>query len=457
VQSIDLQKAPKNRKIFYAKNGSRLRRRAGSSLNDVPGGSFKPLEPEAPLEWWRFSKMKSKIVILTLAVLFCLTAQLYALSNIASGAGCGTNPLGDTSGDTDFYVSKNQKAPTSDASLASGSGKQAVALGSTATPKATIQSLNPDKTSSQVPGATVVWKVEATSPNNEKILYNFLLNGPATGGKLLDETGWIADNSWTWNTTKADAGENQIVARVMRNGASGFDAELTQSFIVSATAQDSETAAVDTTPVAPAQDPVSAEDASNTVSNTAATGADSHPVSKTADSKSNKPRVAPDEKSRQLTTSSGGLKPGPNMSMPDPSPKSTSQPSSDTTTDSQTQTGSASDQSSTMAVEGKWTVKLANAGSSVDLFLVQTGGSIVGYGNLNEQDTKIPLTFKGTVSADSMSIEAQTVVDKYVNKIDKSINLDLVKVDRVITGSYEIYSGKDLTGSGNATASRFSA
>ena len=403
--------------------------------------------------------MKSKIIILTLAVLFCLIAQIYALSNIAKGAGCGTNPLGDTSGDTDFYVSKNQNAPTSDgSSLASSSREnQPLHWAPTAATKATIQSLSPDKPSPQGPGATVVWKVEATSPNNEKILYDFLLNGPATGGKLLDETGWIADNSWTWNTTEADAGENQIVARVMRNGASGFDAELAQSFIVSATTQDSGTAAIDTTPVASAQVSSSAEDATNTVSNTAATGVDSHPVSKTADSKSNKPRVAPDEKPRGLTTTSAvGLTPGPNMSMPDPSPKSASQ-TAETTTDAGAQTGSASDQSGTMAVEGKWTVKLANAGSSIDLFLVQTGGSIVGYGNLNEQNTKIPLTFKGTVSADSMSIEAQTVVDKYVNKIDKSINLDLVKVDRVISGSYEIYSGKDLTGSGNATASRFSA
>ncbi len=60
--------------------------------------------------------MKSKILFLTLAMLFCLTAQLYALTNMASGAGCGTNPLGDTSGDTDFYVSKNQNSPASDVS-----------------------------------------------------------------------------------------------------------------------------------------------------------------------------------------------------------------------------------------------------------------------------------------------------------------------------------------------------
>ena len=56
--------------------------------------------------------MKSKIIFLTLAVLLCLTVQIYALSNIAKGQ-CGTNPLGDTSGDTDFYVSKNQNAPAS--------------------------------------------------------------------------------------------------------------------------------------------------------------------------------------------------------------------------------------------------------------------------------------------------------------------------------------------------------
>ena len=456
MQSIDFLKARKNGKIFYAKSGWRLRRRAGSSSNDVPRVSFKPLEPDQG-NGGGLGKMKSKILFLTLVMLFCLTAQLYALSNMASGAGCGTNPLGDTSGDTDFYVSKNQNLPASDMSApaASITGKPAVALGSAAALKATIQSLSPDKTSPQGSGAAVVWKVEASSPNNEKILYDFLLNGPATGGKLLDETGWTAENSWTWNITDADAGENQIEARIMRAGASGFDASLTQSFKVSAATQDSGTAAVDTTPVASTQEPVSSDDASNTVSNTATTGADSHPVSKTANNKDSKPRVAPDEKPRQLTTSSAGLTAGPNMSMPDPSPTSASQTSSNTATDAQT--GSATDQSSTMAVEGKWTVKLANAGSSVDLFLIQTGGSIVGYGNLNEQNTKIPLTFKGTVSADSMSIEAQTVVDKYVNKIDKSINLDLVKVDRVITGSYEMYSGKDLTGSGNATASRFTA
>ncbi len=52
--------------------------------------------------------MKRKIMSLSIAVLFCLAALLFLLSSTAFGQGCGTNPLGDTSGDTDFYVSKNQ-------------------------------------------------------------------------------------------------------------------------------------------------------------------------------------------------------------------------------------------------------------------------------------------------------------------------------------------------------------
>ena len=108
-----------------------------------------------------------------------------------------------------------------------------------------------------------------------------------------------------------------------------------------------------------------------------------------------------------------------------------------------------------MQVDGKWTVKLEDAGSSMDLILIQTGERVQGSGNLNEATTKIPVIAKGSVSANSMTLDVQTVVGEYVNKIDKSFNLDLVKVDRVISGSYEAYSGEDLTSKGNATASRF--
>lgn len=506
MQSIDLWKAWKRNRS--ERKSARLSLiLVGSSSNDVPRASFKPLEPDHHGNGGGLVKMKSKIVFLTLAVLLCLTVQIYALSNVAKGAGCGTNPLGDTSGDTDFYVSKNQNAPTSDTAAASSSGKATVALGSTVAVKATIQSLNPDKPSPQAPGAAIVWKVEAANPNNEKMLYDYLLKGPATGGKLLDKTGWIAESSWTWNTTDVDAGENQIEVLVMRAGADGFEGNMTQSFTVSAATQNSENAAVDTTPVdtttvdtttvdttpvdttavASALDTSSANDASNAATKTASIDSNphpgsktadtssanegtsevtktvsvdvnSHPASKTSDTKLSKPRVAPDEKPRLPLTTAGGLTPGPNMSMPDPSPKSPDQTSSETAAASQAETEVVPVESRTMEVEGKWTVKLENEGTTLNpLTLIQTGENVMGMGTLNEQNTKLPVSVKGSVSKNAISLEAWTIVSEYGNKIDKHIELELVKVDRVISGSYEMYSGEDLIGKGNATASRFAA
>jgi hypothetical protein len=487
MQSIDLWKAWKRNRS--ERKSARLSLiLVGSSSNDVPRASFKPLEPDLPGNGGGLVKMKSKILFLTLAVLLCLTVQIYALSNMAKGQ-CGTNPLGDTSGDTEFYVSKNQNAPASDmSSAASSSGKAAVALGSTVAVNATIQSLNPDKPSPQGPGVSIVWKVEAANPNNEKMLYDYLLKGPATGGKLLDKTGWIAESSWTWNTTDADAGENQIEVRVMRAGADGVEGNMTQSFEVSAATQKNETSAVDMTPVdttavASALDTSSANDASNVATKTASidsnphpgsktadtssanedtrevtktesVDANSRPESKTADTKIGKPRIAPDERPRQPTTTAGGLTPGPNMSMPDPSPKS---PSSETETDA-TQSEVVPEESRIMEVDGKWTVKLENEGATINpLTLIQTGESVMGMGTLNEQNTKLQVSAKGSVSNNAMSLEAWTIVSEYGNKIDKHIELELVKVDKVITGSYEMYSGEDLIGKGNATASRFAA
>jgi hypothetical protein len=49
------------------------------------------------------------------------------------------------------------------------------------------------------------------------------------------------------------------------------------------------------------------------------------------------------------------------------------------------------------------------------------------------------------------------VIDEFGNDIDKSVSLYLEKVDRIISGSYEIYSGDELMATGNATASRFSS
>jgi hypothetical protein len=410
--------------------------------------------------------MKCKILSLSIAVLFCLAALPFLLNSTALGAGCGTNPLGDTSGDTDFYVSKNQNQGASGLSSTAQSApaKTVVTLGAVAKAdqNATIQNINSDKPSPQSPGTAIVWKVEASNPNNEKMLYNFRLMGPATSGQLTDETGWIAESFWTWNTTDVDAGENQIEVRVMRAGSAGFEDSKVQGYVIAAVSQNGNTtAALDVTPVAPPE--ATANTSSNTVSNTASTAVsnaassivNAHPESKTPEPIQGRPRVAPDERSRALPTISG-----PNMQMPDSTPKPLTAAATQAVVEAaaveSVQAAMEPQEPDIMDVEGKWTVKLENEGATLNpLTLIQTGESVMGMGTLNEQNIKLQISTKGSVSKNSMSLEAWTIVSEYGNKIDKRIELELVKVDRVISGSYEIYSGEDLIGKGNATASRF--
>jgi len=377
--------------------------------------------------------MKCKRLSLSIAVLLCLMTMPFLLSNTAfAGVGCGTNPLGDTSGDTDFYVSKNQNLGVSGTSSTTQSSpaKAVVTLGEVAkaNKNATIQSISPDRLSPQSPGSVIVWMVVASNPGNEKMLYNFRLLGPATSGQLKDETGWIAESSWTWNTTDTDAGENQIEVRVMRAGSAGIEDSKVQSYVIATNSQNGDTAgALD----------------------------NGHPESKTSDPILDRPRVAPDERSRINPTNSG-----PNMKMPEtkptPLPQATLQAVVDPATAMPLQVEPV--ESEFMEVDGKWTVKLEKEGATLNpLRIIQTGESLMGMGTLNEQNTKLQVLVKGSVSKNSMSLDIQTVVAEYGNKIDKHIELDLVKVDRVISGSYEMYSGEELIGKGNATASRFAS
>lgn len=324
----------------------------------------------------------------------------------------------------------------------SSPAKAVVALGDVAkaNKNATIQSINPDKPSPQSPGSVIVWKVVASNPGNEKMLYNFRLMGPATIGQLTDETGWIAESFWTWNTTDKDAGENQIEVQVMRAGSAGIEDSKVQSYVIAS----------------PAVAAVTSSNASSTsVSSVASSAVNGHPESKTFDPILDRPRVAPDERSRINPTVSG-----PNMKMPETKPTPLTQAATQAIVETATTMPVQVEpvEPEFMEVDGKWTVKMENDGATLNpLRIIQTGESIMGMGTLNEQNTKLQVLVKGSVSKNSMSLDVQTVVAKFGNKIDKRIELDLVKVDRVISGSYEMYSGEELIGKGNATASRFAS
>src|SRR5512137_2753390 len=128
-----------------------------------------------------------------------------------AGQGCGSNWMVDTTGDTDFYVSKNQNLGTYGAMTESSSSSSAalpLGRGARADGNATISSVKVDRPSPRTPGSAVVWMVEASNPGNEQMLYDFLLLGPQTGGQFKDMTGWIKESNWTWNTTDADIGDN---------------------------------------------------------------------------------------------------------------------------------------------------------------------------------------------------------------------------------------------------------
>ena len=327
---------------------------------------------------------------------------------------CGTNWMGDTSGDTEFYVSRNQNLGTglgSDASESSASTAPAVALGSSARAEAnaTLSSVKVDCPSPQSPGSAIIWMAEASNPGNEPMLYDFLLSGPSTGGEFRDMTGWSEQSSWTWNTTQADAGDNQIRVLVTRQGSAAFEDVRTLSYRIGADFNES---------------------SDNAASPSASAGAVPQP---------------------QLNII------GANMNVPDTKPIPLAQPTEALVADAAFQAPEPQEPE-ILDVEGKWTIKLENAGISLNpLNLIQNDESVMGSGTFNEDGSKLPVTATGSVSSDAMSLHIWTVVSEYGNKIDKSVDLDLARVDKTVSGSYQLYSGEELIGSGNATASRAGA
>ncbi|MDD1750974.1 MAG: hypothetical protein LUO89_13995 [Methanothrix sp.] len=384
--------------------------------------------------------MMCRRLLLSVAMLLCLTALLFSLFTPAlCGPYCGSNPLGDTSGDTDFYVSKNQNqgSSSSGAATTTGTGAAVKALGASAAKVSLIQSLTADKPGPQTAGAAITWTANLNDNGQGAVLYDFWLKGPSTGGQLMEKTGWTAANTWTWNTSEADAGENQIEVRAKYASSTDFDDSRAENYVVaSATApaaQNEVTTAAVTTSAATTSD------------------VNPRPASKTADSMMSKPRYAPDERPKAAATPSSG----PNMSMPEPNPKPPA--GAETAATQVVETTTEPETAKIMDMGGKWSVKLQDMADSLDLILIQSGETLMGSGTLNDKGTKIPVTAKGDVSGNSMSLKVATVVGEYVNQIDKSFNLELVKVDRKVSGSYEAYSGEDMTGKGNATASGYGA
>lgn len=77
-----------------------------------------------------------------------------------------------------------------------------------------MNSLTPDRPSPQPAGTTINWTAIATDPENDQVLYKFLLKGPSSNDQPVQETDWIADNKWPWITLPTDTGTFQVEVRV---------------------------------------------------------------------------------------------------------------------------------------------------------------------------------------------------------------------------------------------------
>ena len=91
-----------------------------------------------------------------------------------------------------------------------------------------LKSLLPDKQGPQEKGTTVFWKAVALDPDNDRILYRFLVNDK-------EARKWSKSNSWSWATQNLQAGDYQItvLARDGRHASEdSFDSMLNATLIL---------------------------------------------------------------------------------------------------------------------------------------------------------------------------------------------------------------------------------
>lgn len=78
----------------------------------------------------------------------------------------------------------------------------------------TIDSLTSSPIGPQEPNSNVIWKASASDPENDPILYKFLLKGPRTGGNWQVMQNWSSNNAWTWQVENEDVGTSVVFVYV---------------------------------------------------------------------------------------------------------------------------------------------------------------------------------------------------------------------------------------------------
>ncbi|HOI69024.1 MAG TPA: hypothetical protein PLN41_04680, partial [Methanothrix sp.] len=98
-------------------------------------------------------------------------------------------------------------------------------------------SLDPNAASPQDAGTPIIWTASASDADGDTILYKFFLKGPATSNNWVETRGWDASPTWTWTTSAADAGANQVNVWVRdgnHEGPGGYDSFKVADFVINA-------------------------------------------------------------------------------------------------------------------------------------------------------------------------------------------------------------------------------
>jgi len=99
-----------------------------------------------------------------------------------------------------------------------------------------INSLTPSLSSPRGAGTRIDFICLASDPDNDPLLYRFILNGPGTAGKAKIVQDWSAKNAWSWTPGREEIGTNIIEVQVRDGNHAGpgsYDAHASVSFAVS--------------------------------------------------------------------------------------------------------------------------------------------------------------------------------------------------------------------------------
>ena len=83
--------------------------------------------------------------------------------------------------------------------------------------------LSPDKLPPQPAGTAITWTASATDPDGDELYYRFWIKGPSTNGLWEIKQDWSTDNTWTWDTSDADAGDTDISVWILDGHHAPYD------------------------------------------------------------------------------------------------------------------------------------------------------------------------------------------------------------------------------------------